>query len=172
MSDPENISFATICERLGLTAAQLRDVISSFGDILGAGEADQPPPDDEVTWRELLDGDAESEGTPGLPRESLQKIEKIVRMRADGIPDAEIRRILLDAEASASSAEERLALNLDRLAREIELTEKRRAEDRDRLLTALMRTHQEVRQLRNELAAQSSRRARKKRSILSRLLGL
>jgi len=101
----------------------------------------------------------------------VEAIAIILKMRAEGASNEQVREAL-SSEAGSMSASERVDLTLEKLARELAQTEKRRAEDRDRLLTALMRTHQEVRQLRNELAAQSSRRSRKKESFLSRLFGL
>lgn len=105
-----------------------------------------------------------------LPTDSVAGIATILKMRAEGATDAEIREALL-LEAQTGSTPDRVEMTLQKLARELARTEKRRAEDRDRLLTALMRTHQEVRQLRNELAAQSTRKARKNRTFLSRLFG-
>lgn len=63
-----------------------------------------------------------------------------------------------------------LMAHLDHLARALNRSEERRARDRDRLLTALMRTQQEIQQLRYELIGQRSRRQRK-RGFLVRLLG-
>ena len=58
---------------------------------------------------------------------------------------------------------------LERLSNELERSEEKRVEDRDRLLTALMRTQQEIQHLRFELVSQASRRARKKKGFFARL---
>ncbi|HHY39053.1 MAG TPA: hypothetical protein GX507_09035 [Clostridia bacterium] len=63
-----------------------------------------------------------------------------------------------------------LIAHLEHLARALNRSEERRARDRDRLMTALMRTQQEIQQLRYELVGQRSRRQRK-RGFLVRLLG-
>lgn len=63
-----------------------------------------------------------------------------------------------------------LAAHLEHLAKALNRSEERRARDRDRLMTALMRTQQEIQQLRYELIGQRSRRQRK-RGFLVRLLG-
>ncbi|MGE5484492.1 MAG: hypothetical protein ACM3X4_05710 [Ignavibacteriales bacterium] len=119
-------------------------------------------------------GDSLAAGGPGaaaLPADSVAAIATILKMRAEGATDDEVREAFSPG-AQAGRTADRVEMTLQRLARELAQTEKRRAEDRDRLLTALMRTHQEVRQLRNELAAQSSRKARKNKSFLSRLFGV
>jgi len=76
------------------------------------------------------------------------------------------------ADMEIPEAYQGLIEKIDRLADALARAEEKQSEDRDRLLTALMRTHQEVRQLRFELAAQGSRKDRKRRSFLARLLGL
>lgn len=59
---------------------------------------------------------------------------------------------------------------LHTLSTVIEKAEERREQDRDRLLTALMRTQQEISHLRYELAAKTGRKSRKQ-GLLQRLLG-
>ncbi|NPV71466.1 MAG: hypothetical protein HPY55_12605 [Firmicutes bacterium] len=187
------IPLSKVCDDLGVTPSVLRKIIADFPDILGipsgAREAGVEPGDGErEPWLDLLEegteraqraeeaateaGDApEAHGsavTGGLPASLVPVIRRIVALRNDGASDEEVRRLMTDNPEA--SPEERLESKLDRLTRDLELSEKRRAEDRDRLLTALMRTHQEVRQLRTELITHASRRTRRK-SFLGRLFG-
>ncbi len=193
------IAFSEVCDDLGITPAQLRDILTTFGDVVGAalceGAGDAPEEEEaggEPPWKALLEEDwrpgvedldvppGEPSGEPAagqeggardLPANSVALIARIVKLRAEGATDDQIRAAISGGEDPAGAAG-RLGSALERLARELEQTEKRRAEDRDRLLTALMRTHQEVRQLRNELAAQTSRKSRKRKSLFSKLFGI
>lgn len=63
-----------------------------------------------------------------------------------------------------------LLSRLERLTQELARSEEKRVEDRDRMLTALMRTQQEIQHLRYELATRASRKDRKK-GFFSRLFG-
>lgn len=57
---------------------------------------------------------------------------------------------------------------LERLTHELSQSEKRRVDDRDRLLTVLLKTQVEIQQLRQQMAAQVSRRDRKQQSWVAR----
>ena len=106
-----------------------------------------------------------------LPRQALPLLVKIVQLRNGGTPEAEILRALDETAAGsrapalgpapATPPEEQLLARFAALQEEMQRTEERRAEDRDRLLTAMMRTNRELQQLRFELGRQP-RRARRR----------
>ncbi len=112
----------------------------------------------------------ENRGERRLSRHALPRLAHLVRSRQGGTPAP---AIALAADQSAAATEAPAvaapappspdAQLLDRFAallEELRRTEARRAEDRDRLLTALMRTNQELQQLRFEIGRQP-RRARR-----------
>lgn len=71
-------------------------------------------------------------------------------------------------EAAVLDRHADLLNKLERLTHELSQSEQRRVDDRDRLLTVLMRTQVEIQQLRHEMAAQASRRDRKQPSWVAR----
>lgn len=99
----------------------------------------------------------ESAGSPG---------EDEYGVKRRGTPGSAEREELLAAEYA------RLTAELESFAKELRRSEERRAEDRDKLLTALMRTHQEIQQLKYEISLARSRRDRKQRGLLRWLLGV
>lgn len=71
-------------------------------------------------------------------------------------------------DAALLQRQEDLLQKLERLTQELAESEQRRVDDRDRLLTVLLRTQVEIQQLRHEMAAQASRRDRKQQSWVAR----
>lgn len=110
----------------------------------------------------------------GITLGQLEILKRIIRLRADGRGRPEIKATIRPEEAFLP-ASRKLPEGQDpdkmigSLMDELQKAEERRAEDRDRLLTALIRTQQEIAHLRQELAATKSRRDRKKGNFISRL---
>lgn len=71
-------------------------------------------------------------------------------------------------DAALLAQQQELLGKLDELTAALSQSEKKRVDDRDRLLTALMRTQVEIQQLRYALAATASRRDRKQQSWVAR----
>jgi len=132
------------------------------------------------TFRQLLEDYwdlvfSEAERASGqLTPEQLETLRKIIQWRGEGKPKDEIRRNLEkgpDGSLTEKPTEALLLEKLDLLSRELKRSENQRIEDRDRLLTALMRTQQEIQHLRYELSRQASRKDRKRKGLWSRLFG-
>lgn len=71
-------------------------------------------------------------------------------------------------DAALLAQQQELLGKLEELTTALSQSEKKRIDDRDRLLTALMRTQVEIQQLRHALAATASRRDRKQQSWVAR----
>lgn len=151
------LTLGEACEALGLPPSTFRQIIAEFEDLLDEGDEDE--------------GDVATV-SPAV----MQRLRSIVQWRNQGVPSQEIRARLAGTPVAASAATEtldaeRLLLEqLERLNRELQKSEERRVEDRDRMLTAMMRTQQEIQHLRYSLTL-SSRKDRKKRGFFSRLFG-
>lgn len=107
----------------------------------------------------------------GVTSGQLATLKRVLAMRGDGRSKDEI---LAELEAAPGQAEAELDMAQDPLValrQELAKAEARHAEDRDRILTALIRTQQELSHLRQEFAASKSRRDRKKRGFFARLFG-
>ena len=153
----EALTFAEGCARLGVTPYILRRLMDDYEDTL-------PPLVEVGTERRL-------------PPPALDILARIVRWRGEGLGREEILRRIRAGEAEPTAdddvqgqAVDRLVGELGRLHQELQRSEARRAEDRDRLLTTLMRTNQELQQLRYEMAAAKSRKERRK-GFWARLFG-
>ncbi len=153
----EPVTFAVACERLGVSPYVLRRLMDDYEDVL-------PPLVEAGTERQL-------------PPDAVRMLATIARWRNDGVGREEIVRRLRAGEAEAAAGDgtdgppvERLVNELGRLHDELRRNEERRAEDRDRLLTAMMRNSQELQQLRYELAVARSRKERRK-GFWGRLFG-
>ncbi len=147
------VSVQEACRRLGVAPRTFRQLLAEFYDLV------EPEP-------------AVSEGGPprDLSQTAVARLARVVAMRNAGSGYQDIRRALA-GEASAGKSEPPvtglaglagLAEGLDRLQRELSRSEERRREDRDRLLTAILRLQQEIQHLRYEVVALHSRRDRKR----------
>lgn len=115
-------------------------------------------------YRDLLPGDAAH-----LNSETLRRLKLIERMRAKGLEAEAIGQALkemADGPAAEEETKVEMATSIATLKQELHAAEERRVADRDQLLTALMRTQQEVTHLRYELVAHASRRDRRRRGLL------
>lgn len=159
----EPLSFAQACAALSLSAYVLRRLLDDFEDVL-------PP---------LVEG----RGERLVPASALEVLAALATWRAEGLDADELRRRALEmrgaaagdlpateAEAEGGPVAQRLVEQVARLEEAISRQDERQAEDRDRLLTALMRTNQELQSLRYDLAAGRARRERRK-GLWGRLFG-
>lgn len=174
-------TFAEVCSLLNLSPYTLRGLLADYGDVLGAGAGD----------REEL-----PVGQRRLSEWSFRLLKEAVALRNAGMGREEIRdRLRALAEAAAglavvpgyrgpgtsgalvryvdrATARDLLLIEkIEQLSEQLARSEQKRLEDRDRLLMALLRTQQEIQQLRYELAARGTRRDRKRRGLLARLFG-
>ncbi|MEW6522086.1 MAG: hypothetical protein AB1445_00705 [Bacillota bacterium] len=123
------------------------------------------------SYPELFQGELGNDGR--ISETGFLKAAALSRMTRDGLSRAEVlRRMALVVEqrtetaATGGSVQVDVSERLDQLVCELQRSEARRSEERDRFLTALIRTHQEIQHLRYELAAAVPRRARRRRSFL------
>ncbi|MCL5045969.1 MAG: hypothetical protein M1598_04130 [Actinobacteria bacterium] len=162
MAEQQSYSPGEACEQLGITPRSFRQIMVEFAEVL------EGPSDDDASGQ--------------ISGSTLRKLELIARLRNEGRDSGEIieqvKSLGSEEENPSANHEEELLRKqgvllerLDQLTRELSRSEERRVEDRDRMLTALMRTQQEIQHLRYELAAQTSRRARKPKGFLQRLFG-
>lgn len=106
----------------------------------------------------------------GLTAEQLETIRHIVSLRSEGTPPEAIRARIQSASSADVDPQGALPEDLlQRIAVDLKRAEEERLEDRDRLLTALIRTQQEIAHLRQELAAATPRRERRKEGFFRRL---
>ncbi len=109
----------------------------------------------------------------GRPAEEIENQLVATRRRGEGSPRAALDTSQrADAAGEAAAAQEAceppapqegpIAIELQRLHQTIAEGAERERRDRDRMLTALMRTQQEVAHLRQELGTYRSRRQRKR----------
>ena len=162
MAEQKTYSPGEACEELGITPRTFRQIMVEFAEVL-----DRPP-------------DEESSGE--ISESTLRKLGLIARLRSKGRSPGEIIEQMKgpgsEGEAAPDEPQDELLRKqglllerVDQLTRDLSRSEEHRVEDRDRMLTALMRTQQEIQHLRYELVAQTSRRARKPKGFFQRLFG-
>lgn len=180
VASPRSHTFAEVCSLLNLSPYALRGMLSEYGELLGLS----------------ADGEDLPAGQRCLSDWSFRLLREAVTLRAAGLGRAEIKdrlRALQEAAAGLAlvpgygrgegttpwalrhvdrgTARDLLLIEkIEQLAEQVARSEEKRIDDRDRLLMALVRTQQEVQQLRYELLARS-RRERKRRGFWARLFG-
>ena len=144
-SVPPTVSLADACTLLGCTPHVLRRLLDEFGDHL-------PP---------LL----EIAGERRLPTSASGTLEAILRWRSEGAAAADIqnRLVALRREGDTRQARDQdmVLTAMAELRPELRQSINRQVEDRDRLVTMLMRTNQQLNQMRFELASRPRRERRK-----------
>ncbi len=154
LPEGDTVGFARACELLGLTPHVLRRLLDDFEDVLPPVRADG--------------------GERGLAPGAMPILAAIAGWRAAGMAHEEVhhRAQMMATQGGAPAAEsgsERLVAEIARVHAELLRSEQQRGEDRDRLLTALMRTQQELASLRLELT--SRQRSDRRRGFFARLFG-
>jgi hypothetical protein len=162
-SPKEGYSFSEVCEILGTRPAELRRVLRDFG-------------------REIGYSDSEPEASSRfLAPEALERARRVLAFKAGGMDYGQIvERLMLDrsgplepssGSTSEGGAYEVLLSKIEHLEKEVATSEQRRVEERDKTLTTLARTQQEVQRLKNEVAIGRSRAAKRRKSFWERLFG-
>ncbi|MDQ7792798.1 MAG: hypothetical protein RDU89_00095 [bacterium] len=159
-------SLQEICVLLNIAPKTFRQLLREYGEFL--------------EW-ELPDT---AEPPRGLPGEVFDRLRTIVTLRAKGDSDESIRRALTVASTGTEApgvplrvAEEKDVANsvvvalLREIGEDVKRVEDRWQEEREKILTALIRVQQELQTLRYELSTQSSRRSRKRKAFWASLFG-
>ncbi|MEW6243384.1 MAG: hypothetical protein AB1497_03800 [Bacillota bacterium] len=142
-----NVSLAEACSASGLHPRLVGEIVREYGQELGVSESE--------------------EGDLHLPEDSVPLLKSIHLWQAEGLGVEEIRqRLKAPGRPPVEFQDNELYNRLLDLVTRLEKTEKQRAEDRDRLLTALIRTQQEVQQLRYQLVGMTTRADRKRKRFL------
>jgi hypothetical protein len=140
------VPLSTVAATLGLSPYTLRSLLDEYADVVAPERM--------------------ADGQPGLGAEAMARLRVIAAGHAQGLSGDEVRHRLLDGDQPLGP--DALLDRLEQLQAELAQSERRRVEDRDRLLLALMRTQQEIQHLRFELAG--TRRSRRK-GFWARLFG-
>ncbi|HHV78217.1 MAG TPA: hypothetical protein GXX40_01145 [Firmicutes bacterium] len=143
-----------VCSQLGISPHAFRQLMRDFG-------------------AKIMNPEDEARG-PGLDLapDEVERLRTVMELRKQGVSDSEIiRRLEHPDESSKSSYSDILVLKLEEIKRHLKESDEKRTEERDRLLTALVRTNQELQQLRYQLMKPLSRKARRKKSFFARLFG-
>ncbi len=149
-------SLPELGERLGIGPNLFRGYLESFSDLLPVREED---------------------GQRVLDATGVSLLERIHRLSREGFTPKEIRGELgaesQDCVVSGSTGNEDVdlpdvALALAEIFEMLERLEKRRLEDRDKLMLTLIKTQKEIQQLRYEMAAREGRR---RKGLFARLFG-
>jgi hypothetical protein len=158
-AEREGYSFKEACEELGTTPRDLWRLLKEYGDLIGYqdSEPEASPrflsPQSVLRARSILGYLAQ-----GKTREQIEE-----RSRFD-----ELRQ---GAETPPPGVYEMLLQKVEELQAELSKSEEKRLEDRDKTLTTLARTQQELQRVKGEVATASSRRERKHKSLWQRLFG-
>jgi DNA-binding transcriptional MerR regulator len=147
-ADGGPIPLPAVAERLAISPYALRSLLDEYADLVPVTRQD-------------------ADRTPALAPEAVRRLRFIAAARAQGLAHEEVRRRLQDGGEGPAGADVLLD-RLEQLQAELAQSERRRVEDRDRLLLALMRTQQEIQHLRVEMAG--PRRSRRK-GLWQRLFG-
>ncbi|MCL6595462.1 MAG: hypothetical protein K6V73_04535 [Firmicutes bacterium] len=136
----EGVGREEACRVLNTTPRVLRRLWAAYGPLLGGERLPRS-----------LDG------------RQLRLLARALALEGAGRAREEVAAALLaDGEEASSRLAEDLRDRLDGIAAAIQRTEARRLAEHDRLLTALIRTQQELGHLRYELAAATPRRERRR----------
>lgn len=143
---PPSVTLGEACALLGISPYVLRRLLEEFADML-------PPP-------------VEIAGERRLETAVVGMLATLVRWRGEGLSPEEMRRRMRAfgdgvPQERQQEAGDPLRTAVDELRQELKRTEHKQAEDRDRLLTLLMRTNQELQQLRHELSMRPRRERRR-----------
>jgi hypothetical protein len=132
----ERVGREQACRRLNTTPRALRDIWARFAAVLG----------EERLPRQL-------------DERQLRLVAHALEWTGAGRADDEVAAALaLEVEGAEPALAMELRNRLESIASTIKHNEHRRAEEHDRVLTALMRTQQELNHLRYEIASSTPRK--------------
>jgi uncharacterized membrane protein YccC len=162
--EDDSLTYQECCDRLNIALHTLRQMLFEYSEIIGEEGSDEQR----------------------LSREGFDRLRRIVALSEGGADREQIRAVLAPANTAPSAVapaasptglealteypDDPVLERLDRLTRQLELSEARQREERDRVLLALIRAQQEIEHLRYEVAAASTRKDRKKKGFWARLL--
>lgn len=136
----ERLGREQACRRLNTTPRALRAIWTRFAPVLG----------EERLPRQL-------------DERQMRLVARALEWTAAGRADEEVAAALaLEAEGAEPALALELRERLDSIVSTINRNEHRRAAEHDRVVTALMRTQQELSHLRYELAAATPRKERRR----------
>ncbi|MFO8059856.1 MAG: phosphotransferase [Bacillota bacterium] len=151
------VPLADLGVQLGIGPKAFRAILSTYSDLLPVREVEEER---------------------GVASSCVQLLERIYRRTLEGHTEEEIRAELerergraetgAAAEVEASDADEEILELLREVLERLEQAEKRRVEDRDKLMMTLLRTQKEMQQVRYELA---KTRGRRRKGLWNRFRG-
>ncbi|HSW09369.1 MAG TPA: hypothetical protein VLK32_00480, partial [Bacillota bacterium] len=119
-----------------------------------------------------------------LPAAAFDRLRTIVELRGKGEDEAGIRRALSSPPSPPSGgglrplvvddadvAESVVVALLRDIGEQLQATRDQWVEEREKILTSLIRVQQELQSLRYEIASQGSRRSRKRKGLWGRIAG-
>jgi hypothetical protein len=159
-------SLQEICVLLNIAPRTFRQLFEDYADLLN--------------WQPAEGADL----TQGLPAAAFDRLRTIVELRNKGEDEAGIRRALSSAPSATAAASLRLPVADDSdvaesvvvallrdLGEQLQAARDQWVEEREKILTSLIRVQQELQSLRYEVASQASRRARKRKGLWGRIAG-
>ena len=152
----EGYSFQEVCDALKINPQALRRLLKDYREVLEYSE---------------LEPEASSRY---LGADAVETARLVIRFVAEGLDRTQVmeriglRRAGRGETPQSMNAIELLLGRVEALAKDLAESEKRRAEDRDKMFTTLARTQQELQRLKNEISVATSRRV-KNPSLLRRL---
>jgi DNA-binding transcriptional MerR regulator len=137
----ERIDREEACRLLNTTPRALRQVWLEYGRLLGGASLPRQ-----------------------FDRQQLRRLSRVLQLKAQGSAQAEVAAAVAmeDLEEEAPPLAADLRERLESIAVSLSHNEARRLAEHDRVVTALMRTQQELSHLRYELASQTPRRDRRR----------
>ena len=154
-------SLQEICVLLNIAPKTFRQLLQDYADLLH--------------WQPAEGADL----APGLPAVAFDRLRTIVELHGKGEDEAGIRRTLCNPPSPPPEASLRWLANdgsvvvalLRDIGEQLEEARNQWVEEREKILTSLIRVQQELQSLRYEVASQGSRRARKRKGLWGRIAG-
>ena len=159
-------SLQEICVLLNIAPRTFRQIFEDYADVL--------------QWQPAEGADL----AQGLPASAFDRLRTIVELRGKGEDEAGIRRALSSQPSPPPGASLRslpaddpdvaesvvVALLRD-IGEQLQAARDQWVEEREKILTSLIRVQQELQSLRYEIASQRSRRSRKRKGLWGRIAG-
>jgi len=159
-------SLQEICVLLNIAPRTFRQLFENYADLL--------------EWQPAEGCDL----AQGLPATAFDRLRTIVELRGKGEDEAGIRRALSNPASLAPAprrgsppddgsdvAESVVVALLRDIGEQLQAARDQWGEEREKILTSLIRVQQELQSLRYEVATQESRRSRKRKGLWGRIAG-